>query len=81
MVASIGIIAPISWFNNRSIIIMIMKHQEELLQVVSSDERAIVETFMDLKNGGKVDFSLMSETLFAWSKKWISSWINLELEV
>ena len=47
-------------------------HQKELLQVVSSDERAIVETFMNLKNGGAVDFDLMSETLFTWSKKWIS---------
>ena len=48
-----------------------IKHQEELLQVVSSDERVIVETFMNLKNGGTVDFNLMSETLFAWLKKWI----------
>ena len=49
-----------------------ISHQKELLQVVSSDERAIVETFMNLKNGGAVDFDLMSETLFTWSKKWIS---------
>ena len=49
-----------------------IKNQEELLQVASSDERAIVEIFMKLKNGGMVDFSLMSETLFEWSKKWIS---------
>ena len=49
-----------------------VSHQKELLQVVSSDERVIVETFMNLKNGGTVDFNLMSETLFAWSKKWIS---------
>ena len=49
-----------------------MKHQEELLQVVSSDERAIVEIFMNLKNGRMIDFNLMSETLFEWSKKWIS---------
>ena len=48
-----------------------IKNQEELLQVASSDERAIVEIFMNLKNGGMVDFSLMSETLFEWSKKWI----------
>ena len=47
-------------------------HQKDLLQVVSSDERVIIETFMCLKNGGTVDFSLMSEILFAWSKKWIS---------
>ena len=49
-----------------------IKHQKELLQVVSSDEQAIVETFIYLKNGGTVDFNLMSETLFIWSKKWIS---------
>ena len=49
-----------------------IKHQEELLQVVSSDERRIVETFLTLKSGGAADFNLMSETLFAWSKKWIS---------
>lgn len=47
-------------------------HQKELLQAVSSDEQVIVETFMNLKNGGTVDLNLMSETLFAWSKKWIS---------
>ena len=49
-----------------------ISHQKELLQVVSSDERVIVESFLHLKNGGKVDFNLMSETLFAWSKKWIA---------
>ena len=49
-----------------------ISHQKELLQVVSSDERVIVETFLNLKNGGTVDFNLMSETLFAWSKTWIS---------
>ena len=49
-----------------------IRHQKELLQVVSSDERDIVETFLRLKNGGTVDFRLMSETLFTWSKKWIS---------
>ena len=49
-----------------------ISHQKELLKVVSSDERAIVETFMNLKNGGAVEFNLMSETLFTWAKKWIS---------
>ena len=43
--------------------------QKELLTVVSDDERAIVETFLNLKNGGAVDFNLMSERLFAWSQK------------
>ena len=49
-----------------------IKHQKDLLDVVSSDERIIVETFINLKNGGTVEFKLMSETLFNWSKKWIS---------
>lgn len=49
-----------------------ISHQKELLQVVSSDERSIVETFLNMKNGGSVDFNLMSETLFAWAKKWIA---------
>ena len=49
-----------------------ISHQKELFQVVSSDEQVIVETFLNLKNGGTVDFNLMSETLFAWSRKWIA---------
>ena len=49
-----------------------ISHQKELLPVVSFDERVIVETFLNLKNGGTVDFNGMSERLFAWSKKWIS---------
>ena len=49
-----------------------ISHQKELLQVVSSDERVIVETFLTLKNGGTVELNLMSETLFAWSQKRIS---------
>ena len=49
-----------------------ISHQKDLLQVVSSAEQAIVETFLTLKNGGTVDFNLMSETLFVWSKKWIA---------
>ena len=49
-----------------------IKHLKDLLGVVSSDEQEIVYTFVNLKNGGMIDFDLMSETLFAWSKKWIS---------
>ena len=49
-----------------------VKQQKELLKVASSDEQAIVETFLNLKNGGAVDFDPMSKTLFAWSKKWIN---------
>ena len=49
-----------------------ISHQKELLQVVSSNEQVIVNTFMNLKNGGTVDFDLMSEILFIWSKNWIT---------
>ncbi|MBO7274430.1 MAG: nucleotidyltransferase domain-containing protein, partial [Clostridia bacterium] len=49
-----------------------IKHQKELLKVVPLEEQAIVETFLNLKNGGTVEFNLMSETLFTWSKKWIA---------
>ena len=49
-----------------------VKHQSELRDVVSTDERVIVDTFLNLKNDGIVDFNSMSEELFAWAKKWIS---------
>ena len=49
-----------------------IRYQKDLLEVVSSDEREIVETFMNLKNGAKVDFNSMSNTLFAWANKWIA---------
>ena len=48
-----------------------VKHQSELLDVLSNDESVIVDTFLNLKNGGTVDFNSMSEALFAWAKKWI----------
>ena len=49
-----------------------ISHQKDLLQVVSSGERIIIETFLNLKKGKAVEFDLMSETLFTWSKKWIA---------
>ena len=50
-----------------------IKSQKDLLVKVSGDEKSIVENFLSLKNGGKVDFEKMSNTLFAWSKKWIGN--------
>ncbi len=38
---------------------------------VSSENRDIVDNFICLKNGGKVDFNSMSETLFYWAKNLI----------
>ena len=49
-----------------------IKHKSELQDVVSTDERVIIDTFLSLKNGGAVDFNSMSEALFAWAKKWIN---------
>ena len=50
-----------------------IKSQKDLLDKVSIGERRIVENFLSLKNGGTVDFQEMSNTLFAWSKKWIGN--------
>ena len=49
-----------------------IKRQSELRDVVSADERVIVDTFLTLKNGDAVEFGAMSDALFSWSKKWIS---------
>ena len=46
-----------------------IKTQKDLLGVVSADERRIVETFLNLKNGGAVDFSAMSEILLVFAQK------------
>ena len=48
-----------------------IKHQKQLLGVVSADERKIVETFLKLKSGDAVEFDTMSEELFVWAKKLI----------
>ena len=45
--------------------------QKDLLGIVNEEERRIIEIFLNLKNGGVVDFGPMSETLFLWSKGWI----------
>ena len=50
-----------------------IKSQKALLEKVSGEERSIVEFFLSLKNNDKVDFEEMSNTLFAWSKKWIGN--------
>ena len=50
-----------------------IKSQKALLEKVSGEERSIVENFLSLKNSDKDDFEKMSNTLFAWSKKWIGN--------
>ena len=49
-----------------------VKHLCELRDVVSTDERVIIDTFLSLKNGGEIDFNSMSEALFVWSGKRIA---------
>ena len=49
-----------------------IKHQRDLLSVVSPDERTIIETFIKYKSGRSVDFEKDSHTLFLWSKEWIA---------
>jgi len=41
---------------------------DELLLVASPDEQDIVNTFLESKSGGAIDFIRMSENLIAWSK-------------
>ena len=48
-----------------------IKKQQDILAVVSEEEKKIVRTFLALKNGAQVDFDAMSEALFAWACEWI----------
>ncbi len=50
-----------------------IKKQKELQLFVSPNEKEIVDIFVYLKNGGQVDFSEMSETLFNWCKNQIAN--------
>lgn len=47
------------------------RHQAELLDAASAQEREIIQTFMLLKNGADVEFDTMSERLFLWAQKWV----------
>ncbi|MBQ7099869.1 MAG: nucleotidyltransferase domain-containing protein [Oscillospiraceae bacterium] len=48
-----------------------VRRQSELRELVSGDDRRIVDTFLYLKAGGEVSFREMSEQLFHWAKTWI----------
>ena len=50
-----------------------IKQQKELQRLASANEKVIVDTFVYLKSGGKVDFIKMSETLFAWCKNQLAN--------
>ena len=42
------------------------RRQVELMDVVSNEEKTIIETFLKLKKGGEIEFQAASERLFAW---------------
>ena len=48
-------------------------YQTQLLQVVSVEERRIIDTFLKYKNGESVDFNEACNRLFEWSQKWIKN--------
>ncbi len=48
-----------------------ISRQTDLLEFVSPEDQKIVNTFIALKKGDKVDFEMMSEVLFSWSKQLI----------
>lgn len=49
-----------------------VRSQSQLLEILSSGDQEILETFLSLKHGGKIEFLPMSETLFTWAKSWIA---------
>jgi predicted nucleotidyltransferase len=48
-----------------------IRRHKELRQVASLEEQAIVDRFLNLKNGENVDFNEMSNTLLTWASSWI----------
>ncbi len=64
--ASFVIQAIVFWQTGKYI-----KYQKELLSVVSPEEQVIVNTFLNFKTGGSVDFAGASEALLVFAKKWI----------
>ena len=48
-----------------------IRRQTELRELITGDDRRIVDTFLHLKSGGAVDIPGMSDLLFRWAKHWI----------
>lgn len=46
-----------------------IRYQKDLLRVVNSEEKQILNHFIALKNGSSVKFEIMSDHLFNWVKK------------
>ena len=40
----------------------------ELMEIAAPADRAVIETFLDLKGGAAVDFDAMSDALFTWAQ-------------
>ncbi len=49
-----------------------MKHQKILLDLVAPEERLIIENFLRIKRGERVEFQHASERLLCWCQKWIN---------
>lgn len=49
-----------------------VRHQQDLLNKVHDEEKTIISAFLHIKNGEKIDFELLPNTLFEWSKCWIN---------
>ena len=50
-----------------------IRHQKDLLNVGTKAEQEIVETFLNLKNGGEIRFEDMSAVLMNWAQYWIQN--------
>ena len=44
-----------------------LRHMADLREILSTNDQQVVDTFLNLKNGGAVDFDDMSQALFEWA--------------
>ena len=49
-----------------------VRHKQDLLNKVHDEEKTIISAFLHIRNSEKIDFELLSNTLFEWSKCWIN---------
>ena len=47
------------------------RHMADLIEICSTNDHLVVDTFLKLKNGGAVDFDVMSQMLFEWAGRLI----------
>ena len=47
------------------------RYMADVLEICSTNDHLVVDTFLKLKNGGAVDFDAMSRTLFEWAGRLI----------